>query len=262
MQLNTSIILPVVLIMLVVQALRYLLFDHRYFFRPLWDKLKDVPLLGIFLNCPFCQGFWIGFIAYSIFFGMLYGLLWALVSGWASSSWYAWANRGKEEEDCEEDELRDDPPQPDDFGDQLSLLECNIDDMSGEFFGSLLDRLFEAGAADVWFTPVYGKKNRPLYQMSALSPAGKEEKCIRVILAHSSTAGIRRRIIHRIIMDRSFIEVKIKGEKVSVKKLVWKDIVKYSPEWEDCSKAANKLNITVAEIYSIAQVEARSLDNA
>ena len=67
--------------------------------------------------------------------------------------------------------------------------------------------------------------------------------------------------MHRVVMDKSFIETRIRGEKVAVKKLQYKDIVKYSPEWEDCAAASKKLGIPAAEIYSEAQFLARTTDS-
>ena len=140
------------------------------------------------------------------------------------------------------------------------LIECNIDDMSGEFFGDAMDRLFAAGALDVWFTPAYGKKNRPLYQLSLLVNPENEEKALRELFTHTSTAGIRKRLADRVIMDRTFVYVNVDGREIAVKRLSWKDIVKYTPEWDDCAAVSRALNLPVAEIYSLAQTLAQKRD--
>ncbi|MDR0454129.1 MAG: LarC family nickel insertion protein [Deferribacteraceae bacterium] len=140
------------------------------------------------------------------------------------------------------------------------LIECNIDDMSGEFFGDVMGRLFAVGALDVWFTSAYGKKNRPLYQLSALVKPADEEAALREIFANTSTAGIRRQLMDRIVMDRSFVNVKLEGSTIKVKKLTWKDIVKYTPEWDDCAAVSRAANRPAAEIYALAQTLAQKTD--
>ena len=140
------------------------------------------------------------------------------------------------------------------------LIECNIDDMSGEFFGDVMGRLFAAGALDVWFTPAYGKKNRPLYQLSLLVNPDDEEPALREIFAHTSAAGVRRRFVNRVVMDRAFIDVEVEGLTIAVKRLAWKDIVKYSPEWDDCAAISRQINRSVAEIYSLARTLAQKKD--
>ena len=140
------------------------------------------------------------------------------------------------------------------------LIECNIDDMSGEFFGDVMDRLFTAGALDVWFTPVYGKKNRPLYKLSLLINPENEERALRELFTHTSTAGIRKRLTDRVVMDRTFVYVKIEGRDIAVKRLSWKDIIKYTPEWDDCAAVSRALNRPAAEIYSLAQTLAHKND--
>ncbi len=140
------------------------------------------------------------------------------------------------------------------------LIECNIDDMSGEFFGDIMNRLFEAGALDVWFTSAYGKKNRPLYQLSALVNPANEEDALRAVFAHTSTAGVRRQTVNRVVMDRSFVHVKVEGSDIAVKRLSWKDIVKYTPEWDDCAAVSRAANRPAAEIYALAQTLAKNSD--
>jgi uncharacterized protein (DUF111 family) len=51
---------------------------------------------------------------------------------------------------------------PDTLRDEVILIECNLDDMTGEALGYTLERLLDAGALDAWFTPIYMKKNRPV----------------------------------------------------------------------------------------------------
>jgi hypothetical protein len=251
-----------------VQAVRYLLFEQETV-SGLWKRFYGVPLLGTFLRCAFCQGFWLGFFAFWLLIDPLRGVIWGLMSAWIAATWDRFTKSRKEAIEENDDEpkrrskaslaplLNECPESGSD--EQIAMLECNIDDMSGEFFADLLDRLLAAGAVDVWFTPAYGKKNRPLYQLSALVPFDDEANCIHVILEHSSTAGIRRRFVQRVVMERSFVQVKVQGEPIAVKRLEYQDIVKFSPEWDDCAAAARKLGLSAAEIYAEAQHMARTM---
>ena len=278
--------LKIVVLVVLVQALRYLLFEQKTF-RNFWRRFDNTPLLSTFESCAFCQGFWIGLAVFWPLLGILQGVVWGFMSAWISATWDQWAHGRKAEssETVPKDETEEamkaqtlktvaatnkdilrvvqnskEMSNKNSYIDEIIQLECNIDDMSGEFFADVMDRLFSAGAVDVWFTPLYGKKNRPLYQLSALTKPEYEDNCIRVILEHSSTAGIRRSLTQRIVMQRSFIHVRVDGEPVAVKRLQYHDIEKFFPEWDDCAAASQKLGISTAEIYARAQILARSED--
>lgn len=232
---------------LAVQALRYALFDLPWFNR-LWLRFKRVPVLYHALRSPFAQGLVLGYTAFAIYFNPLQGVIWGAASAFASMVYGRWADK----------QTKSPVPSVDQDSseycgeDAVVLLECNIDDMSGEFFSDIMKRLFELGALDVWFTSVYGKKNRPLYQLSALVTPDVESGAVRIILEHSSTGGIRRRTTQRVVMAKSFVRVELYGCVVNVKRLSWNDVVKYTPEWEDCAALARRFDRPVAEIYSEA----------
>ncbi len=138
------------------------------------------------------------------------------------------------------------------FHDEILLMETNIDDMTGENFGFLLNLLIDNGALDVYYTSAYGKKNRPLYILSLMIPIDKEEFFAKIIFKYSSSAGIRTQKLNRIIMDREIISVNIDGFNVNIKKLCYYDIVKYYPEWDNCVEVAKKINSTPQDIYNKA----------
>lgn len=261
--------LEALVLFIAVQALRYLIFEHGFMER-FWRRFSGVPLLGSFLNCSFCQGFWMGLVAFLPFTTFIYAVAWGLVSGWFAASWSRWMKRNDDDDEKEEDAKpsrkhitvleEEEEGESDAQGDAVILLECNIDDMSGEFFGDIMQRLFALGALDVWFTSAYGKKNRPLYQLSALVSPEDEENAVRTILTHTSTGGVRRRCTRRIVMRKSFISVALEGTSINVKRLSWKEVVKYTPEWEDCAEASRKLGRPVAEIYNEAAALAYKID--
>lgn len=79
-----------------------------------------------------------------------------------------------------------------DTSDEIVTLETNIDDMNGEAMGYTMERLFENGALDVFYTPVFMKKNRPGVMMTVIAEIQDEEKLAAMILRETTTLGIRR----------------------------------------------------------------------
>lgn len=134
--------------------------------------------------------------------------------------------------------------------DKVLLIETNIDDMTGENFGYLLNLLMDNGAIDVSYTSAYGKKNRPLYILSVIVPIGKEKDFAKIIFKNSTTSGIRIQEIDRIIMDRQILKINIDGYNIDVKRLYFEDIEKFSPEWDNCVEVSKKLNITPNDVYN------------
>ena len=86
--------------------------------------------------------------------------------------------------------------------DNVILLETNLDDATGEQLGFAMERLFEAGALDVWYTPIQMKKNRPGILLSALGPAALENKLAEVFLRDTPTLGVRVRPVGRYVAER------------------------------------------------------------
>ena len=90
--------------------------------------------------------------------------------------------------------------------DGLVLLETNIDDMNPQIYGYLMERLFAEKAADVWFTPIQMKKNRPAVMLSVLAPSTLEAKLTEIIMRETSTLGIRSRRVSRHVAQREIVE--------------------------------------------------------
>lgn len=128
-------------------------------------------------------------------------------------------------------------------------LETNIDDMSPEILGYMMEQLFENGALDVFYTPIYMKKNRPATMVTVLTKIESEQKLVDIILLESSTIGIRRNILDRYVMDRETIQVNTSLGMVKVKCSFNGKIKKYSPEYEDCKELAARTGIPIREIY-------------
>jgi uncharacterized protein (DUF111 family) len=141
----------------------------------------------------------------------------------------------------------------------LSLLETNIDDMGGEGFGYVQERLIEAGALDVWMTPIQMKKNRPAVLLSVLVKENDADQAAMVILRETSTLGVRRRAIERYTADREIVEVETSLGTARVKiKRVDGDVAGIAPEYEDCRTLAIENGLTLAEVMRRVGDEART----
>lgn len=132
---------------------------------------------------------------------------------------------------------------------KLVVVETNIDDMSGEFFSPLMEKLFEIGSLDVYFTPIFMKKNRPAYQISVVVPKINVETVAETFFTYSSTFGIRYYDISRIILDRKVEVVEFMDEKVHMKIGEYMGIKKISFEYEDVLHISKKHRLPPSEIY-------------
>ncbi|MCA1933769.1 MAG: nickel pincer cofactor biosynthesis protein LarC [Calditerrivibrio sp.] len=135
------------------------------------------------------------------------------------------------------------------FVENLLLIETNLDDMTGEQLGDILNLALSMGALDAFFTPIYMKKNRPSYKLSVICKEENRDKIAELILQYTTSAGIRFSRISRYEMDREFVYTELKGFRFKVKKLRWKGIVKFSPEWENLKELSTKLNIPPYQLY-------------
>ena len=135
---------------------------------------------------------------------------------------------------------------------QITVIETNIDDCSGEVIGSLFKTL-ETHALDFFITAVTAKKNRPAMHLTILCEHAKRDVIADILFRHTSTAGIRYHKTDRMIMDRHMESVEVSGEIVNVKVLSFGDIKKFSPEWDDCVMAGDKLGCAPSIIYDTAK---------
>jgi pyridinium-3,5-bisthiocarboxylic acid mononucleotide nickel chelatase len=137
--------------------------------------------------------------------------------------------------------------------DRVVEIETNIDDMTAEQLGCAVEMLFDQGALDVFFTPVFMKKNRPGTKLSVLCQPDKKEGIVEAILKHTSTFGVRMSHMERSILDRETVEVDTEFGNIRCK--VGKlhgEVLKYSPEYEDCKAASQQYGRPIADIYNEA----------
>ena len=112
------------------------------------------------------------------------------------------------------------------------VLETNLDDCTGEMLGLTMEMLLDAGAADVWYTPIHMKKNRPAYMMSVLCRESSIEAMEEIILTQTTTIGIRRYPTERTVLERSEIQVETSYGPADVKMCAYKGRKFFYPEYE------------------------------
>ena len=123
--------------------------------------------------------------------------------------------------------------------DDVVLLETNLDNATGEQLGFAMERLFAAGALDVWHTPVQMKKNRPGIIMSALGPAHLEGRLAEVFLRDTPTLGVRVRPVGRYAAARDTVTADTEYGPIRIKrKWLGGQVASAAPEYEDVAAAA------------------------
>lgn len=140
----------------------------------------------------------------------------------------------------------------------LSLLETNVDDSTPEIMGYLQESLLTHGALDVWFTPIQMKKNRPAVALSVLCYPDMETILTKIILAESSTLGVRINSLRRFESEREVItvETELGTARVKLKKTDAK-VTGISPEFEDCKEISIRTGIPLQEVFRIIENETR-----
>jgi uncharacterized protein (TIGR00299 family) protein len=142
---------------------------------------------------------------------------------------------------------------PLDSEDAVVLLESNIDDLSPEELSFAMSRLFEAGALDVWFTPIIMKKGRPAFVVSCQAEPKNEAAVTDAFFRETGTLGIRMSLVSRRVLKRETVTVKTDYGDIRVK-TGWLDgaAVSARPEYEDCAAAAKEHDASLKQIYEAA----------
>lgn len=142
---------------------------------------------------------------------------------------------------------------------RVELLECNLDDMTGEALGYALERLLEAGALEAWFTPVVMKKSRPAVVLSVLCRLEDAERLTMLLLRETSTLGVRRRVLERTIAERDTTQVETQWGPVRCKvKLLDGAPVSIKPEHDDCARIAREHGVPLDAVVNQARALAEA----
>ncbi len=137
------------------------------------------------------------------------------------------------------------------------LLETNVDDMTGEMLGYVLEKLLTGGAADAWLTPVQMKKGRPGIVLSVICAEAQEEALARLLLRETTTLGVRVRPVHRWEAEREVVEFESSLGPAAVKvKRLPDEPPHVAPEYEVCKRLAESSALPLAEVYRIVKSEA------
>jgi uncharacterized protein (TIGR00299 family) protein len=131
------------------------------------------------------------------------------------------------------------------------VLETNLDDISGEQIGFAIEMAWQAGALDVFTTPIQMKKNRPGTMLSVLCRREERKQMESILLRHTGTLGVRHRKQWRVVVPRAQIEIDTPWGVVSgkVSKLPTGEI-DFSPEYEDCSQIARENSLRLVDVFA------------
>jgi uncharacterized protein (TIGR00299 family) protein len=132
---------------------------------------------------------------------------------------------------------------------EVEVLETNIDDMTGEAAGYTMDKLMSAGALDAFYTPIYMKKNRPAVKLSVICRHENVKSLEGIILAETTTIGLRKYTVQRTVMERKTMRVKLPYGEADVKICEYEGIKKSSPEYESVRKLAEQTGLSLIRIY-------------
>jgi uncharacterized protein (TIGR00299 family) protein len=128
------------------------------------------------------------------------------------------------------------------------VLETNIDDSTGENLSFTMEKLFESGASDVFFTPIYMKKSRPAHRLTVICKEDDIKKMESVIFNNTTTIGIRRYRTERTVLNREIIELETKYGPVRVKMSSFEGNVFCKVEYEDVKNICNITGKSYKEI--------------
>jgi pyridinium-3,5-bisthiocarboxylic acid mononucleotide nickel chelatase len=135
----------------------------------------------------------------------------------------------------------------------VAVVETNIDDLNPQFYETAMEKLFAAGALDVFLTPIQMKKNRPGTLLSVICEPGITEAIAAVILAETSTLGVRISRWERICLERRWEEVATEFGIIRIKIGEREGkVITTSPEYEDCKRAAAEHGVPVRRVYDTA----------
>lgn len=138
--------------------------------------------------------------------------------------------------------------------DRVTVIETNIDTMTGEMLGGLMERLLASGALDVSYTPLVMKKNRPGVQLSVICTVEMGEALASLILAESNTLGVRVQQMQRRKARREQQHVETPLGSIAIKvKLLGERVISAAPEYEDCRRIAVERNVPLESVYEVAR---------
>jgi uncharacterized protein (TIGR00299 family) protein len=136
---------------------------------------------------------------------------------------------------------------------EVAVVECEVDDLPGEGFGYLMERLLAAGALDVYFTPLVMKKSRPGTLVTMLCRRPQLEELAGILLLESGSLGCRYHMAARFEAERDSLDVETAFGKVRIKRgRLGERLLAAAPEFEDCRRLALAAGVPWREVYRAA----------
>ena len=139
-------------------------------------------------------------------------------------------------------------PRPESTGDVV-IIETNIDDMNPQIYEDVMDKLFEAGALDVFLENIIMKRSRPAVKLTVIADEGRVESLSAILFKETTTIGIRSYRAGRTILEREIRKIKTKYGDIRIKiSRLGSDIVNISPEYTDLKALSKKTGLPVKKI--------------
>ncbi len=139
------------------------------------------------------------------------------------------------------------------FNDSIEIIETNVDDMSPEISGYVMDKLFEHGALDVFFVPILMKKGRAAIKINVLCSSSTRDLLIKKLLTETTTFGVRFYTADRVILNRDYVEINTQWGPIRAKRgYLNGDLIKTVPEYEDCKSLAEQNGVSLQSVFQEA----------
>jgi hypothetical protein len=147
------------------------------------------------------------------------------------------------------------------LSDQVHVLYTNVDDMSPEGLGFVMDRLMEEGALDVSFTPAFMKKNRPGTRIEVICHKPQLQTLSKILLSETTSIGVRYHVCDRVILKREPVDVETSLGFVKAKKIIRPNgQARIMPEYDECKRIAQEHKLPFYQVYERILVEANPLN--
>jgi uncharacterized protein (TIGR00299 family) protein len=138
-------------------------------------------------------------------------------------------------------------------GERVVVLECEIDDMNPQIFGVVMDRLYAAGALEVFYSAVQMKKNRPGTLLTVVAPPDRRERMTAIVFRETTTIGLRYQELTRACLERETVLVETAVGPVRFKVArQGAEVMNAAPEFEDCARLAAERGLPVKEVQAQA----------
>lgn len=146
-----------------------------------------------------------------------------------------------------------------DMGTHLEI-ETNIDDMNPQVYGHVMTKLFLAGALDVYFTPIFMKKNRPATKLSVIARKEDEQSICDLLLRETSTLGVRVRPVWRCEAEREIRTIETRYGQIPIKlKILGGEVIQATPEFDVCVHLADQAGVPLTYVLQEASASCQEV---